>query len=84
MKRSLFSISRYDNPRDLFMENGMEMTQDQSDFFFCVNDYEPVAFYLINGDTVVTVDTISDEVMGEDSLDDFYAQSIIHYLESQS
>lgn len=83
MKRSLVSIEKYDNVRDLFMENGYEMTQDQSDFFFCVNDYEPIAYYLINGDTVATVDTISAEVVGEDSLDDFYAMSIRHCIESE-
>ena len=78
-----FSISHHGDVAEMFAEYDMEMTEDQSDFFSHVNDWETFVFYVINGETVVTVDGVDNCVMQVESLGEFYASSIEHYLDSE-
>lgn len=55
---------------DLLMEDCdveiMEaLNDDERDFLRHVDDFDPVAYYLINGDTVVVCDSITGDIMGD-------------------
>lgn len=46
------------------------------DFLHGINDFEPLAFMVVNDSLVVTYDNISGDVIGQDSIKDFIDQSV--------
>ena len=46
------------------------------DYLSHVNDFEPLAFMVVNDSLVVTYDNISGDVIGQDSITDFINQSV--------
>ena len=78
-----YSLTHYNNPYDLFSEEGYEMTEDQADYFRHIVDFEPVVFYLVNGLVVVTCDSINGDVLGQEKLSDYYRHSIEAYEEGK-
>lgn len=74
------TIDRFDNPLELlecYVPDALnDLTEDEREELRCACDYESIELYVVNGKTVLTVDTVSDDVLGEDALFVFAAESV--------
>ena len=74
------SIQRFDNPMEILQyylpELTGNLTEDEQEELRCCCDYESIVFYVVNDSIVLTVDTITDDVLGEDALSRFAAESM--------
>lgn len=82
------TISRYDNPYNLIYDykpgflNGM--TEDAKEELRCACDFESIAYYVVNDSVVLTVDTVTGDVLGEDTLIEFASESVAWACEQNS
>lgn len=74
------TIDRFDNPLELlrcYVPDALnDLTEEEREELRCACDYESIALYVVNDSTVLTVDTVSDDVVGEDALFVFAAESV--------
>ena len=57
------------------------MSEDYKDFLKSVNDFDPIAFYVINRKIIVQTDSFNGEVLGVQTLAEFFKDSYKYYKE---
>lgn len=74
------TIDRFDNPLELlrcYVPDALnDLTEEEREELRCACDYANNELYVVNDNTVLTVDTVSDDVLGEDALFVFAAESV--------
>lgn len=74
------TIDRFDNPLELlecYVPDALnDLTEEAREELRCSCDYESIELYVVNDNTVLTVDAVSDDVLGEDALFVFAAESV--------
>lgn len=74
------TIDRFDNPLELlecYVPDALnDLTEDEREELRCACDYESIELYVVNDNTVLTVDTVSDDVIGNDTMAEFLSYSI--------
>ena len=78
MEKQIESITVYRDPVEFMEASDAELTGEQRDALTGVWDFEPVAFYVINGELVLTVDTISGDVLSRDTVQAVIDQTIAY------
>ena len=80
------SISAYSSASELIEENGFLPDQLSADEDFCgflrsFDDYEAIAYFLVNDDTVLCADSISSDLFSVCSVDEFINGIVEQYKE---
>ena len=74
------TIDRFDNPLELlrcYVPDALnDLTEEERGELLHTCDYESIALYVVNDNTVLTVDTVLGDVLGEDELFAFAAESV--------
>ena len=75
------TIDLYENPFDLLEANEPDaledLTEEEKNELRNACDFESIAHYVVNHDTVLAVDTITGDVLGEDALFVFVLESVM-------
>lgn len=69
-------INYYTSVLDLFDEYGLELSEDQKAVIDGATCWEPLAWAVIDGQQVITLDSFNGDVLGTDSLEGFYKESL--------
>ena len=81
------TLDRYDNPATLLRIHAPDsyaaLTEDERDFLRGCCDFESMEFYVVNDSAVLTVDSVTGDVLGEDDLADFASESV-NYAREQA
>ena len=81
-KANIKNVRMFSDPAELLEEFGYEMTEDQKKTFSGWVDFEPVGFVVLDGETVVTYDTINGDVLSEMEIGEFYRSHLRAYEEA--
>lgn len=60
------------------------LTEEEIDVLRYVDDYEPVSFYLINGDTVIVCDNYSGDLSGDVMTEEEFLHRMIEYAKENA
>lgn len=60
------------------------LTEEEIDVLRYVDDYEPVSFYLINGDTVIVCDNYSGDLSGDIMAEEDFLHNMIEYAKENA
>ena len=74
--KNIKNIHHYDSSYELLSETFGddifdELTEDEREYLECVDDYEGMSFYVVNGDTVLCCDSLGDVVGNPVALEEF-------------
>ena len=57
------------------------LSEDYKAWLTCANDYNPIQFFVINGDTVITTDDMNGSFCGVQTLTKFFSDNLKYYKE---
>lgn len=81
-KTHIGNVRVFSDPSELLEEFDCEMTEDQKKTFSAWVDFEPVGFVVLDGETVITYDTINGDVLSEMEIGEFYRSHLRAYEEA--
>ena len=60
------------------------LTEEEVDVLRYVDDFEPVSFYLVNGDTVIVCDNYSGDLSGDIMTDEEFLHNMVEYAKENA
>ena len=60
------------------------LTEGEIDVLRYVDDYEPVSFYLVNGDTVIVCDNYSGDLSGDIMTEEEFLHNMVEYAKENA
>lgn len=60
------------------------LTEEEIDVLRYVDDYEPVSFYLVNGDTVIVCDNYSGDISGDIMTEEEFLHNMVEYAKENA
>lgn len=57
------------------------LSEDYKAWLTCANDYNPVRFFVINGNTVILADDMNGDFFGIQTLTNFFSDNLKYYKE---
>lgn len=79
----ILNVRVFSDPAELLEEFDYEMTEDQKKTFSGWVDFEPVGFVVLDGEMVITYDTINGDVLSDMEIGEFYRNHLKAYEEAE-